>query len=109
MRIVDWSSVWYSAYLKTKPVNIVYRLHWGDESPAPRPEVRVVATRVGETRIGTQVDGRRHFAVDYEGLGLSSRIDALRVQLSASSGTVSPARIDLYPTDRKSTRLNSSH
>lgn len=82
---------------KGRPVNLDYRLHWGDESPAPKPETRVVASRVGATRIGTKVDGRRHFAVDYEGPGLIARMQDLRVQLSASFGTVSAPRLDPYP------------
>src|SRR3546814_5211105 len=56
-----------AAWRAGRPVDLAYRLHWGDGSPTPTPAARVVATRVGETRIGTRVDGRRHFAVDYEG------------------------------------------
>lgn len=82
---------------KGRPVNIAYRLHWSDESPAPELPARVVATRVGATRIGARVDGRRHFAIDYEGPGLVTRIEGLRVQLRASNGTVSPPRLDPYP------------
>lgn len=79
------------------PVEIAYRLHWGNDSPIPRAAARVAVTRVGETRIGTVVDGRRHFAVDYEGSGLGTAMTSLRVHLSASIGKLSPPRLDPYP------------
>ncbi len=80
-----------------QPVAVDYRLHWGNDGPAPKPKARVVATRVGATRIGPRVDGRRHFAVDYEGTGLIAAMDSLVVQLSASLGELSPVRLDPYP------------
>ena len=86
-----------AAWRAGRPVDLAYRLHWGDVSPTPTPAARVVATRVGETRIGTRVDGRRHFAVDYEGLGLREGLDRLSVHLSASLGSLSPVRLDPYP------------
>jgi glucans biosynthesis protein len=84
-----------------RPVELAYRLHWGNDSPVPQPEARVASTRVGETRIGPQVDGRRHFAVDYEGLDLVKGLERLSVQVSASLGRLSPARLDPYPSAKE--------
>lgn len=78
-------------------VKVAYRLHWGDESPAPKPSLRVISTRTGATRIGSALDGRRHYAIDYEGTASDAVIEALKPVVKASAGQVSPVRLDRFP------------
>src|SRR3546814_12744748 len=49
-----------AAWRAGRPVDLAYRLHWGDGSPTPTPSAPVVATRGGETRTDTPFDGPPH-------------------------------------------------
>lgn len=93
---------------KGRPVDLSYRLHWGDDSPLPRSPARIVATRVGATRIGQQVEGRRHFAVDFEGSGLAGMLESLSVHVTASRGDILPPRLDPYPVTNGVDRVRAS-
>jgi glucans biosynthesis protein len=74
-------------------VRLRYRLHWTDRSPVASPLARVIATRTGASFAGSHPDGRRHFAIDFEGGAIFRNPEGIAAVAEAGAGTLSPVRV----------------